>query len=102
MRSTSLLPVAMLALAIAGCSSLTPARSEYRCDDGQRFAVSYAADGQSAILELAQMRFSLLGEPTGGEARRYRCEVLTLTRLGNVVELEVQDEKAYRNCREQR
>jgi membrane-bound inhibitor of C-type lysozyme len=97
--------IAGIALAsLAACSSWetrAPAPVDYVCDHAKSFKVSYHPSGDSATIEINQMRFALQRERSGSGAK-YSCDVLTLRTTGREAQLELEGAPAYSNCREVR
>jgi membrane-bound inhibitor of C-type lysozyme len=95
-----LAPVLIFA-ALAGCAALerAPQPVYYACDAGKGFRVTYHPSGDTALIEINQMRFALRRE-TSASGARYSCDVLTLWTKGREAMLEMEGARAYSNCRE--
>lgn len=95
-----LINIAMLA-GLAGCAALerAPQTAQYACDSGKRFSVTYHPSGDTALIEINQMRFPVRREVSASGAK-YSCDVLTLWTRGREATLDMEGEPAYRNCRE--
>jgi membrane-bound inhibitor of C-type lysozyme len=95
-----LVPV-LLTAALTGCAALerVPQPVSYACDAGKRFSVTYHPSGDTALIEINQMRFALRRE-TSASGVRYSCDVLTLWTQGREAMLEMEGARAYSNCRE--
>lgn len=100
MIARTLAPASLLAALIAGCAQAPTASRpvEYACDAGKGFSVAYDASG-NATIDIAGMRFDLRKEAAVGGEERYACDVLTLSRRGNVARVDLQDSGMYENCR---
>lgn len=87
--------------ALAGCAALerAPQPVDYACDGGKRFSVTYHPSGDTALIEISQMRFSLRREASATGAK-YSCDVLTLWTKGQEAMLEMEGARTYSNCRE--
>ncbi len=87
--------------ALAGCAALEappPAPITYACDEGRSFSVIFHPSGESAIIEINQMRFTLRREPSGSGAK-YACDVLVFWTKGSEAVVEMEEKRAYTNCR---
>lgn len=95
-----LITIAMLA-GLGGCAALErpPQAVQYACDGGKRFSVTYQPSGETALIEINQMRFPLRREVSASGAK-YSCDVLTLWTKGREATLDMEDERTYTNCRE--
>ncbi|HEX6828021.1 MAG TPA: MliC family protein [Burkholderiales bacterium] len=91
----------LIVAALAACAALerTPRPVRYECDAGKRFMVTYHPSGDTALIEINQMQFSLRREASASGAR-YSCDVLTLSTKGREATLEMEGARAYSNCRE--
>lgn len=99
-RGRGILAVGVLA-ALSGCApfGLAPAPSvSYQCEDGHDFRLTVAPSGDSAIIEISGMRFSLAAEPPRGSGERYECSELGVWREGDVASLRM-GQPGFTNCR---
>lgn len=102
MRPLPIRPARLALLVATGvlssaCASRPPADVHYQCPDGRHFAVRYAADGQSAVIDIARMQFPLQRESVPGPARRYACSVLALVRDGERASVDIQGDASFRD-----
>lgn len=83
------LAVGLLAV-LSACAPLDLTRApgvSYQCEDGHEFRLAVAPSGDSAMIEISGMRFSLAAEPPRGPGERYECSELGVWRDGDVASL---------------
>jgi len=96
------LPTIIAFCSLAGCASLeapSPMPVTYHCDNGRSFGVAFHPTGESAIIEIDRMRFTLRHEPSASGAK-YACDVLTLWTKGPDAFVEMDGVREYTNCRQ--
>lgn len=86
---------------LAGCAvqPQPPSAVAYRCDDGREFALSVAPSGDTASIEIARMRFSLIADPPAGKGEQFSCSMLTLRRQGETASVDLEGAPHFSNCR---
>jgi len=91
------LPAAgLLALLLAGCSTVPASRTEtYRCAGGKSFAL-VLDERLGSRVELGGMRFPV--EAQAGREGVYACDVLTVWRDGRSGRVDLQGQPALREC----
>ncbi len=93
--------IALVVVIISGCAPVAQkpaAPVAYRCDDGRDFTLDVAPSGDAATINLKGMIFQLLREPASS-GTRFSCGVLTVSREGDVTEVQMENEQFLRNCR---
>lgn len=101
MRFAASAMFAGVALVVAGCSvqPQSPQALSYRCDDGREFVVSTAPSGETASIEIARMRFSLIADLPSGRGEQFSCSMLTLRRQGEMASVDLEGAPHFSNCR---
>jgi hypothetical protein len=93
-----------VSMIVAACA-VQPQPSQvlgYACDDGRGFSLDISASGESADIEIARMRFSLVADPAAVPGEQFSCSMLTLRRRGDMASVEMEGEPQFSNCRVRR
>lgn len=92
--------IALAIAAISGCATAPKpaAPVAYRCEDGRQFTLDVAPSGDAATINISGMNFQLFREPAAS-GTRFGCSVLTVSRDGDVAEVQMEDAPYFRNCR---
>lgn len=92
---------ALVLAGLGGCSLLAPPPPQpvhYACDGGKGFAVTFAPNRETAVIDLDGIRFPLRREPS--TEGTWSCDVLTLRTEGTSATLDLQEGRPWSNCRE--
>jgi hypothetical protein len=101
MRLPAFASLAGVAAIVAACAvqPQSPQVLDYTCDDGRGFSLSISPSGDSADIEIARIRFSLVADPAAAPGDQFSCSMLTLRRRGDTANVDMEGERQFSGCR---
>lgn len=80
----------------------SPQVLDYTCDAGRGFSLDISPSGESAEIEIARMRFSLVADRAAVPGEQFSCSMLTVRRQGDMASVDMEGERQFSNCRVKR